>query len=257
MLGDAISHAVLPAIVIGYLIGGLYDNEWFLLLAIALAVITALSIEWLHQRTSRMYPDGIMGLVFTFLFALGLLMIDIWTYSVDLDPECVLFGEASYIPFALVELNSFLIPEQFILSVIMWLSVVIFTFVGYRALAISTFDIVYAHSIRMNPALWQYSVSALVAILTVIAIESVGIVLLLSILVIPSSIAFLLANRLNAMLYISQLISAFMVIAGLLSAIYIDIPISAGISVIGGLIFLAIVIAKTLLKHKHLTKQIQ
>ncbi len=241
MLGDAISHAVLPAIVIGYLIGGIYDNQWFLILAIILAVITALSIEWLHQKT-RMYPDGIMGLIFTFLFALGLLMIDLWTYSVDLDPECVLFGEAAYIPFSFFVINQALVPKQLLFSLGIWFITIMFTVAGFRALAISTFDTVYAHSIRMMPSFWQYSVSVLVAILTVIAIESVGIVLLLSILVVPASIAFLWAKRLHSMIILAQITNIALTSAGLFFAIYVDIPISAGISIIGGFALLISVI---------------
>ncbi|NPA34315.1 MAG: metal ABC transporter permease [Chlorobi bacterium] len=243
MLGDAISHAVLPAIVIGYLIGGIYDNNWFLILSIALAVLTSLTIEWLYQRT-RMYPDGIMGLIFTFLFALGLLMIDLWTYSVDLDPECVLFGEAAYIPFSFFLIGNALIPKQLILSVIIWLIILIFTFAGYRPLALSTFDRIYAHSIKMHPSLWQYSISALVAVLTVIAIESVGIVLLLSILVVPASIAFLWAKRLHSMIFLAQIVNATLIFLGLLFALYVDIPISAGIAILGGLALLTITILK-------------
>jgi len=245
MLGDAISHAVLPAIVIGYLIGGIYDNQWFLILAIILAVATALSIEWLHQKT-RMYPDGIMGLIFTFLFALGLIMIDLWTYSVDLDPECVLFGEAAYIPFSIFVIDKAIVPKQLFSSLIIWIIITIFTAVGFRALAISTFDNVYAHSIRMKPAFWQYSISALVAILTVIAIESVGIVLLLSILVVPASIAFLWAKRLPSMILLAQIANIVFILIGLLFAIYVDIPISAGIAIVGGCVLLISIILKQL-----------
>ncbi len=248
MLGDAISHAVLPAIVIGYLIGGIYDNQWFLILAIVLAVFTALSIEWLHQKT-RMYPDGIMGLIFTFLFALGLIMIDLWTYSVDLDPECVLFGEAAYIPFSFFVINQSFIPKQLFFSLIIWIISIVFTIVGFRPLAISTFDNVYAHSIRINPSFWQYSISVLVAILTVIAIESVGIVLLLSILVVPASIAFLWAKRLPGMILLAQIANIVFTLAGLALAIYVDIPISAGISIVGGLTLLTSIILKQLIAN--------
>ncbi|HSY61427.1 MAG TPA: metal ABC transporter permease, partial [Cytophaga sp.] len=96
MVGDAISHAVLPGIVLSFFITGSRDSIWMLIGAGLMGIFTTLVIEWLHKKT-KLQEDASIGVTFTFLFALGVLLISYFAENIDLDQECVLYGEIAYV----------------------------------------------------------------------------------------------------------------------------------------------------------------
>src|SRR5215211_6873824 len=91
LLGDALSHSVLPGIVVGFLIGGTLHSPWILIGATAVGIGAALLVETV-QKQSRVKEDASLGIVFTTLFAAGVVMINVWGGQADLDPGCVLYG---------------------------------------------------------------------------------------------------------------------------------------------------------------------
>jgi manganese/zinc/iron transport system permease protein len=97
MVGDAISHAVLPGIVIAFLLSGSRDALPMLVGAAALGVLATVLIEWL-RRVGRVQTDASIGLSYTTLFAIGIILISLFARQVDLDQECVLYGEIAYVP---------------------------------------------------------------------------------------------------------------------------------------------------------------
>jgi len=97
MIGDAISHAVLPGIVIAFLLSG-KDSLPILIGAASFGLLTTFIIEYL-QKTGKLQGDAAIGLTFTFLFALGVILIAIYADQIDLDQDCVLHGEIAYVPF--------------------------------------------------------------------------------------------------------------------------------------------------------------
>ena len=98
MIGDAISHAVLPGIAIAYWLSQSRASIWMFLGAASVGVLATVLIELLRKRL-KVQSDASIGMTFTTLFAIGVVMITFWSDSVDLDQECVLYGEIAYVPF--------------------------------------------------------------------------------------------------------------------------------------------------------------
>ena len=92
MVGDAISHAVLPGIVIAFMLGGKMGSWYLLLGAAAFGLITTFLIEFFNKK-GNVQQDAAIGVVFTSLFAVGIILISLYTRDVDLDQDCVLYGE--------------------------------------------------------------------------------------------------------------------------------------------------------------------
>ena len=98
MVGDAISHAVLPGIAVAYWLSQSRASLWMFLGAAAVGVFATVVIEVLRKKL-KVQSDASIGMTFTTLFALGVILITFWSDSVDLDQECVLYGEIAYVPF--------------------------------------------------------------------------------------------------------------------------------------------------------------
>ena len=97
MLGDAISHAVLPGVVVAFLISGSRGSLFMFFGAVAMGLLTAFLVQILSRKGVR--TDAAMGVSFTSLFALGVLLVSLYGGNVDLDLDCVLYGEIAYTPF--------------------------------------------------------------------------------------------------------------------------------------------------------------
>ncbi len=113
MIGDAISHAVLPGIVIAFLISGSRASVPMLIGAALIGVLTTFLIEFVSKK-ARMQNDAAIGLVFTFMFALGIILLTLFADKMDLDADCVLHGEILFVPLDLLSTNTWLdfIPRK-------------------------------------------------------------------------------------------------------------------------------------------------
>src|SRR5688572_15501492 len=130
LLGDALSHSVLPGIVVGFLIGGSLHSPWILVGATAVGVAAAVLVQTV-QNHSRVKEDASLGIVFTSLFALGVVMINLYAGQADLDPGCVLYGNIE---------NFILEPHAVWPMAVILLGVVAGLVLFYRHLLVSTFD---------------------------------------------------------------------------------------------------------------------
>ncbi|MEX2379241.1 MAG: metal ABC transporter permease, partial [Vicingaceae bacterium] len=97
MVGDAISHAVLPGIVLAYLFSASRETLPMLIGAAAIGVLTTVMIELFYKK-ARLQVDASIGITFTWLFAIGIILISVFAGQVDLDQDCVLYGEIAYVP---------------------------------------------------------------------------------------------------------------------------------------------------------------
>ena len=97
MVGDAISHAVLPGIVLAYLVSSSRDNIPMLIGAAVFGVLTTIIIELFHKQ-AKLQVGASIGITFTWLFAIGIIMISLFASEVDIDQDCVLYGEIAYVP---------------------------------------------------------------------------------------------------------------------------------------------------------------
>lgn len=234
MVGDAISHAVLPGIVIAYLITGSRGQVPMLIGAGITGVVTTYLIEFLNKKI-RVQEDAAIGIVFTWLFALGVILISVYTDKIDLDQDCVLYGEIGY-----VGLGTVGIPQEIWVMGSVLLLILAFIILGYRPLFITTFDAAYATTLGISTALWHYLLMSLVSLATVAAFDAVGSILVVAFLVIPAATAYLLTDSLKKMLIISCVVGIIGAAGGYWIAAWLDSSIAAAMSTLCGVQFLLV-----------------
>jgi manganese/zinc/iron transport system permease protein len=240
MIGDAISHAVLPGIAIAYLISGTRETLPMLLGAAAFGVLSTVFIEWLHRR-ARLQSDAAIGITFTALFAVGIILISLFAGQIDLDLDCVLFGEIAYVPIDLwiTQTNVSLGPRAvwilggLLLLILLWLQL------GFKGLVITSFHPEYAATLGISAAVWHYSLMSAVSLTTVLAFEAVGAVLVVAFLIVPPATAFLLTDKLRSMLWLSVGFGIVAATGGYFLATLINGSIAGAMSVVAGLLFVA------------------
>ena len=236
MLGDAISHAVLPGIAVAFLLTESRSSIPMLLGAAIVGVLTAFLVETLHRR-GRLQQDAAIGVTFTWLFALGVIIISKYVHSVDLDQDCVLYGDIAYSSLHLVEVGTFLIPEAVLTLGGIFLLNLIFVLMGYKELKVTSFDPTLATSLGISAALWHYLLMGMVSLTTVGAFWSVGAILVVAMLIGPAATAWLLTDRLNRMLLYGVLISFVSSACGYYLAAWMDGSIAGAIAVVSGVFF--------------------
>lgn len=252
MVGDAISHAVLPGIVLAYLVTASRASTFMLIGAAVFGMLATVMIEVLHKR-ARLQEDASIGISFTWLFAIGVILVSQFGSQVDLDQDCVLYGEIALVP--LRTYNSLglpgglgMVPDT--IWLLLGLLVVVLGFVlwAYKPLLLTSFDGLYAATLGVSVAFWHYALMALVSMTTVLSFESVGAILVIAFLVGPAATAYLLTSHLPTMIGLAVGIGIVASILGYYLAVWIDGSIAGAMTaVIGGLFLLALIIQKGLL----------
>jgi manganese/zinc/iron transport system permease protein len=218
LLGDAISHAVLPGLAAAFLVVGSRDSVPMFLGAVAVGLVTSFAATWLH-RAGRVDEGAALGVVFTGLFALGLVMIVAAADRVDLDPNCVLYGAIELTPLQGVDLGGLWVPRVvIILSIVLLLNA---TVIGlrYKELKLTSFDAQLATVQGIRASRLHYLLMALVAITAVASFEAVGNILVVAMFVVPPATAYLLTDRLHRMIGLSALVAIASAVIGHLAAI--------------------------------------
>ena len=237
MLGDAISHAVLPGIVIAFLMTGTYTFLPMFIGALVLGLTTTFLVESFHRKW-KVQEDAAMGIVFTALFALGVLMLTLFAGDVHLDQECVLYGEIAYTPFDTVVLGStdmgprpiWILGGVFILNLV---------FVGlfFKELKITSFDPALAFTAGISPTLLHYLLMGAVSVTTVASFESVGSILVVALFIVPGASAYQWTTQLSKMAVLSMIFGAISAVLGYFLAVYWDSSIAGAMTVVLGVIF--------------------
>ena len=256
MLGDAISHAVLPGIVLGFLWSG-SRNPWVMFIgALALGLINAYVIEVLHKHT-RIQKEASIGVSFTSFFALGVLLISFYASSVDLDQECVLYGEIAYVPLDIIITadGRSLGPRSLYIMGAAALAVLAFVFSCYYKLSLISFDPLYASSIGVRLNRWHYGLMSAVSFVVVCSFEVVGAILVVAFLVVPPAAAYLLSKRLPFLLILSCLLGCVAVVGGYALATWLDGSIAGAMAICNGIIFSLCLLFYRLQKTSLLSKQ--
>jgi len=239
MIGDAISHAVLPGIFLAYWFIGDRASLPILLGTAGLGVFSTFMIESLSKRAS-LQLDAAIGLTFTFLFAVGVILISANAGNVELDQDCVLYGEIAYVPLDtwVTAGGTDMGPEAVWIMGSVLLFIVGFISIGYRGLFLTTFDPAYAAAIGISTAFWHYMLMGAVSLTTVLAFESVGAILVVAFLIGPAATAYLLTNNLKIMLLLSALVGVLTAIGGYYLAYFIDGSIAGAMASVLGLLFM-------------------
>jgi manganese/zinc/iron transport system permease protein len=252
LLGDAISHAVLPGIAIAFLLAGSRSPLPMLIGAGALGLVTVFLVELFH-KTRRLAEDASIGVVFPALFSLGVILISRYAAQVDLDLDCVLYGEIAYAPWDL-----WLAGGRSLGPKALWLNgallVVNLAFVGslWKELKISTFDPELAAALGFSPALMHYLLMGAVSMTVVGAFESVGAILVVAMLIVPPAAAYLLTERLHRMVMLAAAFGVLSTLGGYALARALDASIAGAMATVAGAVLL-LAVAASLLRSKATT----
>ena len=221
--GDALAHAILPGVAIGYLIGGGARGPLFWW-ALITAIFSALGIGAI-SRATRVKEDTAIGIVFAGMFALGVAMIStVRDYTADLTH--FLFGDVLGVRTS----DLWLIA---IFGGLILLIIIAF----YKEFLVLSFDPLLATTLRLPARLLDYLQIILVAVAIVVSLQTVGIALMVAMLVTPAASAYLLTRRLPVMMLLSALIASLSGVIGLYLSYYLNIASGAAIVLTCTLIF--------------------
>ncbi len=242
MLTDAISHAVLPGIVIMFLLSGSKNSFLMILGASLIGLLTTFLIEFLSQR-AKVQADASIGVVFTFLFSVGIILVTVFADQVDLDQDCILYGEILYVPLDMINIfGNWQIPKSFFIFVPLLVYIILFIKGFYKQLLITTFDNQFATTIGISATFWHYALMTNVSITTVASFESVGAILVIALFVVPPASAYLLIKDFKKMLFLSCLIGIIDCILGYYFSYIFNCSTAGAIATVAGIIFMIILL---------------
>ncbi|HFZ5601305.1 TPA: metal ABC transporter permease [Staphylococcus aureus] len=210
LMGDAMSHAVLPGVALSFLFG-----IPMFIGALITGMIASIFIGYITS-SSKTKPDAAIGISFTAFLASGIIIISLINTTTDL--YHILFGNLLAIT------NS-----AFLTTIVIGSIVLILIIIFYRPLMISTFDPTFSRMSGLNTTLLHYFVMLLLSLVTVASIQTVGIILVVALLITPASTAFLISKKLYSMMIIASLISVISSIVGLYYSYTYNIPSGATI----------------------------
>jgi manganese/zinc/iron transport system permease protein len=243
MMGDAISHAVLPGLALGFLLSGTRHGWPIFAGAAAVGLLTAVFTEWV-SHFGKVEESASMGVVFTSLFASGLVLIVRAADHVDLDPGCVLYGAIELAPLDTVRWLGADIPRAALVTGGACLANVFFITAFFKELKIASFDPELATTLGIPARRMHYLLMMMVAVTTVAAFESVGSILVIAMLIVPPATAYLLTDRLGVMVALSVVVAALCAAGGHLAAVtvptwwgFADTSTSGSMAVVAGLAF--------------------
>lgn len=219
LMGDAVSHSVLPGVVLAYVIGIPFSIGAFVF-----GLGGVLSIGYIKQRV-RLKDDAVIGIVYTTLFALGLVLVSKVPSNIDL--MHILFGYVLGISDG--DAWQVGIIAAIVAGVLLLLR---------RSLLLYSFDPAHASAIRLNINFYHYLLLTLLALTVVASVQTVGIVLVIAMLITPGAIAHLLTDRFDKMLLIAVLVSVVSCIVGAYASYYFDVSTGGAMVLTLGVIFL-------------------
>ncbi|MEX0586159.1 MAG: metal ABC transporter permease, partial [Pirellulales bacterium] len=224
LMADAISHAVLPGLAVAFFVTESRASLPMFLGAAGVGVLTALLTEWV-RGLGKVDEGASMGVVFTALFALGLIMVVQAADKVDLDPGCVLYGAIETTPLDTVELSvgsqTLRVPRAVIpLSLVLVVNA-LFVLFFFKELKLSSFDPDLATTVGINARAMHYALMTLVAVTAVACFESVGNILVVAMFIVPPAAAYLLTDRLPVMIALSVVLATLSAVLGHLSALVV------------------------------------
>jgi manganese transport system permease protein len=218
LLGDAVSHSVLPGVVLSYILG-----IPFAIGAFVFGLGSVIAIGYIKTKT-RLKEDAVIGIVFTALFALGVVLISKTPSAIDL--MHVLFGYVLGISNA-----------DAIQTLVIGVITIALTLIFRKDLLLYCFDPKHARSIGINTTALHYLFLVLLALTTVTAIQTVGIILVIAMLITPGSLAYLLTDRFEHMLAIAVASGVLSCVIGTYASYYLDVSTGGAIVVTQAILF--------------------
>ena len=237
MMADAISHTVLLGIVLAYLVTKEVSGPSMLIGGILAGLLTAFLVQWLHSLDVQ--HDASMGIVFTTLFAIGVILIATSVGNAHLDVQHALMGEITFIPFHTISLPiTGEIPKATSLLLVVFVIILFFIIAFYKEWKITAFDPALAASLGLPVLFLHYLFMSLVSITTVASFDAVGAIMVVAMLITPAASAYLWTDRLFMMLILSGVFGVVSAVLGYYVAAWIDTSISGSMAFMTGVIFI-------------------
>jgi manganese/zinc/iron transport system permease protein len=240
LISDAISHSILPGLVLGFFITHDLNSPLLIIMAALSGVVTVVLVEFI-QKTKLVKEDTAIGLVFPVLFSIGVIMIAKNANDVHLDTDAILLGELAFAPFDRFLANGAdLGPKSlWIIGTILLITIgLLFAF--FKELKISTFDAGLATALGFSPIMIHYGLMSVASITIVGSFDAVGAILVVALMIAPAATAYLLTDNLKRMLGLSVIFGVFSAIAGYWLAHWLDASISGSMTTILGIVFLIV-----------------
>jgi manganese/zinc/iron transport system permease protein len=240
MMGDALSHAVLPGLVVAFAVSGSMGIVPMFIGAIVVGLLTTFLTQTLHQY-ARVPSDASMGIVFTAMFALGVVLIKFYAGGLHFDMACVYEGALEYVSFAD---RVFYLPRPLFSSLVVLIINLLVITLLWKELKLTSFDPALATTMGISATFMHYLLMTLVSVTTVASFEAVGSILVVAMLIVPASTAHLLTDRLGPMVLLAAVIGVLAAVLGYNAAIYFDTNISGMMTVAAGCLYaLAVLIS--------------
>ncbi len=237
MLADAISHSILLGIVLVFLITKNQFSPFFILGAALIGVLTVFLTE-LIVKTGRVKNDAAIGLVYPFLFAIAVVLINVFARNVHIDTDAVLLGEIGFSWINTVQIAGFSVAKALVSMFLVTLLNLVFVVLFYKELKLATFDPGLAAALGFSPSFIFYSLLSLTSVTAVVAFDAVGAVLLVSFIIVPPSAAYLLTDKLWKMLFYGAIISLGSSLLGYMSAVALNVSIGGMMASFTGIFFI-------------------
>lgn len=212
LLGDAVAHAVLPGVVLSYVVGAPFA------VGALIFGVGAVALIGLVNETSRIKEDTAIGVVFTTLFALGIVLVSLVPSQIDLSH--ILFGNVLGVSDA-----------DIVQVVVLGALTIVIAVVKRRDITLYAFDRTHAHAVGISPRRLGALLLGLLALTVVVALQAVGVVLVVAMVITPGATAYLLTDRFSRMLVIAPVLAATCAVVGLWASFYLDTS-SAGMVVL-------------------------
>lgn len=236
MLADALSHSVLLGIVLGFFISGSLDSPLLLVGATIFGVLAVLGIDFLHSR--KIAHDAATGLVFSFFFAVAVVLISLFARNVHLDVDMALMGEVLFAPLHRVELLGWSFPLALVKGLVLLLVNGFLFFLAYHPLSLWLFDPMQARLSGLATMRLKVVVLLVVSLTTVLSFDTIGSMTVVVFLAAPAMTALPFVSSLRQLLVWSVLLSVLYVSLGVGLAFAWDLTISGTCAVIGLLGFI-------------------
>ncbi|PKA82833.1 manganese/zinc/iron transport system permease protein [Ulvibacter sp. MAR_2010_11] len=238
LISDAISHSILPGIVIGFFITQDLNSPLLILLAALTGVITVVLVEAI-QKTGLVKEDTAIGLVFPALFSIGVILIAKNANDVHLDVDAVLLGELAFAPFDRLLISGMdLGPKSLWLMGTILLITIALLILFFKELKVSTFDAGLSSALGISPIIMHYGLMSVSSVTVVGAFDAVGAILVVALMIAPAATAYLLTSDLKKMIALSIVFGIVSALGGYWLAHGLDASISGSITTVLGVLFL-------------------
>lgn len=240
LISDAISHAILPGIVVGFFMTQDLSSPILIMFAAFTGILTVFLVEFI-QKTGLVKEDTAIGLIFPALFSIGVILIAQNANDVHLDVDAVLLGELAFAPFDRLELYGLDVGPKslWVIGVILLITLSLLV-AFFKELKVSTFDVGLASALGFSPVVLHYGLMSVASVTTVGAFDAVGAILVVALTIAPAATSYLLTKNLKTMLVYSIVFGVFSAISGYWLAYLLDASIAGSITSVLGVVFLLV-----------------